>query len=314
MIIDLHTQVWSNLDQLGPQVAERTRNKLLERWGQFDGSPASHEEAMTCVDGALVFGFRSQRLGAHVPNEFIADFVARHPRGRLGVAAVDPMCDDAREQFDAAMGMGFVAVTMSPASQGFHPSHSQAMCIYERCVAAGVPLFVTLGDPLASSAMLEFGRPAFWDEVARMFPQLPIVINQLGHPWIDETLLLLGKHENVYADISGVASRPWQLYNALLNALGFGVMDKLLFGSGFPRETPAKAIETLYTINTFSHGTHLPAIPRAQIRSIIERDSLARLGIEASVYQRKNAADTAAEKDTTRSDAAVSPVRLNGGA
>jgi uncharacterized protein len=313
MIIDLHTQVWSNLDQLGPQVAERTRNKLIERWGQYDGSPASHEEAMACVDGALVFGFRSQRLGAHVPNEFVAELVARHPRRRLGVAAVDPMCDDAPDQFDAAMSMGFIGVTVSPASQGFHPAHSQAMCIYERCLASGVPLFVTLGDPLASSAMLEFGRPAFWDEVARAFPDLPIVINQLGHPWIDETLLLLGKHENVFADISGVASRPWQLYNALLNALGFGVMDKLLFGSGFPHETPAKTIETMYTINTFSHGTHLPAIPRNQIRSIIERDSLNRLGIEASVYRRSDQVETDTDAGAGTNGAAVASVRLNGG-
>lgn len=312
MIIDLHTQVWSNLDQLGPQVAERTRNKLIERWGQYDGSPASHEEEMACVDGALVFAFRSQRLGAHVPNEFVADFVGRHPRQRLGVAAVDPMCDDAAEQFDSAMSMGFIGITMSPASQGFHPAHSQAMCIYERCVEAGVPLFVTLGDPLAKDAMLEFGRPALWDEVARTFPKLPIVINQLGHPWIDETLLLLGKHENVFADTSGVASRPWQLYNALLHALNFGVMEKLLFGSGFPRETPAKTIETMYTINTYSHGTHLPSIPRAQIRSIIERDSLALLGIETPMYQRSS---DAAEADTAAgaNGAAVTGMRLNRG-
>ncbi len=311
MIIDLHTQVWSNLDQLGREVAQRTREKLTERWGQFDGSPASHEEAMSCVDGALVFGFRSDRLGAQVPNEFIAEFVARDPKCRAGIAGIDPMGEDATDQFEAAIGMGFVGVTVSPASQGFHPVHSEAMCIYERCVAAGVPLFVTLGDPLASSAMLEFGRPAMWDEVARTFPQLPIVINQLGHPWIDETLLLLGKHENVFADISGVSARPWQLYNALLNALGFQVMDKLLFGSGFPRETPAKTIETLYTINSFSHGTHLPSIPRSLIRGIIERDSLARLGIEASVQRAAAPADaTSSKPQSSTSD--VSAVRLNG--
>lgn len=310
MIIDLHTQVWSNLDQLGREVAQRTREKLTERWGQFDGSTASHEDAMSCVDGSLVFGFRSDRLDARVPNEFIADFVARDPKRRAGVAGIDPMSDDVLDQLEAAMGMGFVGVTVSPASQGFHPSHSDAMCVYERCVAAGLPLFVTLGDPMASSAMLEFGRPAMWDEVARAFPQLPIVINQLGHPWVDESLLLLGKHENVFADISGVAARPWQLYNALLNALSFQVMDKLLFGSGFPRETPAKTIETLYTINGFSHGTHLPSIPRSMIRSIIERDSMARLGIEASV-QRMESAATAATSNGNAADTS-SPVRLNG--
>ena len=107
-----------------------------------------------------------------------------------------------------------------------------------------------------------------------------------------ETLFLLGKHEHVFADLSGVASRPWQLYNALLNAMSFGVMDRLLFGSGFPRETPAKAIESLYLVNQFSHGTQFPSIPRTQIRQIIERDSTECLGIETVVTPRVSASES----------------------
>ena len=96
-------------------------------------------------------------------------------------------------------------------------------------------------------------------------------------------MVLLGKHANVWADISLVASRPWQLYNALLNASSFQVMDKLFFGSGFPGETPAKTIEALYSVNAFSHGTQLPAVPRSLIRGIVERDTLTCLGIDAII-------------------------------
>lgn len=286
MIIDLHTQVWSNLDQLGREPAERIRARQTERIGTLDGSPAAHERAMTCVDGSLVFAFRSSRLGAHVPNELIAEFVARDPKRRAGVAAIEPLAPDAAEQVNAAIRLGFVGVTVSPAAQGFHPAHSDAMEVYEKCAASGLPVFITLGDPLAHQSMLEFGRPVMWDEVARTVPELRIVINQLGHPWVDETLTLLAKHEHVYADISGVASRPWQLYNALLNASAMRVMDKLLFASGFPRETPAKTIESLYTINAFSHGTQLPSVPRSLIRGIIERDAFTCLGIEAHLVPR----------------------------
>ena len=121
----------------------------------------------------------------------------------------------------------------------------------------------------------------------RAFPDLKILIAQVGHPWVEETLVLLGKHGNIFADISGVASRPWQLYTTLLNATSFRVMDRLLFGSGFPRETPAKAIESLYSVNAYNQGTQLPSIPRAQIRGIVERDSLACLGIEAEIAHRR---------------------------
>ncbi|MHC4948669.1 MAG: amidohydrolase family protein, partial [Planctomycetota bacterium] len=165
--------------------------------------------------------------------------------------------------------------------------HSSAFRIYERCDALSMPVFVTVGDVQSADAILEFARPGHWDEVARSFPGLRIVINQLGHPWVDETLTLLGKHDHVYATISGIASRPWQLYNALLSASSLGVMDKLLYGSGFPRDVPAKTIEALYSVNTYSHGTQLPAIPRSHIRAIVERDSLAVLGIESEVTARR---------------------------
>jgi predicted TIM-barrel fold metal-dependent hydrolase len=157
------------------------------------------------------------------------------------------------------------------------------MRLYEACAEEGMPVFVLRGAPFSSSAMLEFGRPSAWDEVARSFPTLPIVIGELGYPWIDEALVLVGKHENVWAELSGIASRPWQLYNALQTALGLGVMEKILFASGFPYELPARAIENLYSLNAMSHGTQLPSIPRSQLQALVERDSLRALRIEAEV-------------------------------
>ena len=283
MIIDLHTHVWASLDQLGEAVAARRRRLAAANGMLLDAGPAAHERNMGCVDGAVVLGFRSDRLGANIPNEFIAEFAAKDPRRRVGIAGIDPMGDDGLEQVEAAVSMGLAGVTVSPACQGFHPAHTRAMRLYERCEELALPLFVTLEEPLTASAVMEYARPSAWDEVARTFPRLSILISQLGHPWIDEGLLLVGKHERVYADISGVASRPWQLYNALLGATSFGVMDKLLFGSGFPNDTPARAIESLYSVNAYSHGTQLPSIARPSIRAIVEKDSLACLGIDAEI-------------------------------
>lgn len=291
MIIDVHTQIWSNIDQLGEELADAMRMRRTERWGQLDASPASLERAMSCVDGTLVFGFRCDRLNAHVPNELIAEFVARDPRRRIGIAGIDPMSYDAIAQLDHAVEMGLAGAAISPAAQGFHPSHSSAMRIYERCVEMRLPVFFTTPFPPTPSAMMTFAQPTLFDEIALSFPDLPIVLNQLGHPWVEETLFLLAKHRNVYADISGVASRQWQLYNALQHAMSFGVMDKLLFASGFPHETPTRVIESLYTINSLAQGTQLPTIPRSQVRRIVERDALTCLGLTNEITPRQRSAE-----------------------
>ena len=310
MIIDLHTQIWASLDQLGHDAALRIRSRQADRWARLDASTDSHERAMECVNGAVVIGFRSAALGAAIPDEFIAEFVKRDPARRVGVAGIDPLDRDALDRIATATKLGLIGIAISPACHGFHPAHSSAMRVYERCDELKLPVFVTMQEPLTPRAVLELARPAAWDEVARAFPTLAIIISGAGYPWIDETLTLIAKHDRVFTDIAGIAARPWQLYNMLLAASSLDVMDKLLFASGFPFETPARTIETLYTINAFSQGTNLPAVPRSLIRDIIERDSLELLGIDSAIRPTASIPDNSGEDDDDEDDMVASAAEL----
>jgi uncharacterized protein len=79
--------------------------------------------------------------------------------------------------------------------------------------------------------------------------------------------------------VSGLLSRPWQAYNALISAYQYGVIDKLLFGSDFPYTNATECIETLYSMNQLAQGTNLPVVPREALRGIVERDTLNLLGL-----------------------------------
>jgi len=96
---------------------------------------------------------------------------------------------------------------------------------------------------------------------------------------VEETICLLGKHANVYADVSGLLMRPWQAYNALVSAHQHHVIDKLLFGSDFPHTSVAECIESLYSVNKLAQGTSLPVVPREDLRGIVEREALPLLGL-----------------------------------
>ena len=170
-------------------------------------------------------------------------------------------------------------LAVAPAAQDIHPSHSQAMQVYAEAADVGMPVVFHSGIHIATPSNLEYARPVLLDEVARELPDLRMVIAHMGYPWTKETVLLLAKHRNVYAEISWLMHQPWEAYQALLGAYQFGVMDKLLFGSGFPSATASQCIEELYSINHMVHGTNLPAIPREQLRGIVERDALTLLGI-----------------------------------
>jgi predicted TIM-barrel fold metal-dependent hydrolase len=126
---------------------------------------------------------------------------------------------------------------------------------------------------------MDYAQPYLVDEIAIKFPSLKIIIGGMGLPFVSQTLCLLAKHENVYADMTISPRKVWEVYNLVVSAYEAGVMDKLLFGSGYPTCLPGNCMETLLGFNKLLADTNLPAVPRERLRSIVERDTLTLLGI-----------------------------------
>jgi len=292
MIVDLHTRIWDSIDEMGPAVAEACRRRRSEAWTDLTASAEAHQQAMTPVSYAAVLGFESALLGASIEASRIAERVAQCPEKYLGFVGIDPTQGKAVPRLEAALDMGLVGMNISPSAAGFHPADTRAMALFEACQDRRVPVLIECGAMMGQQVQLEFAQPYLLDEVARAFPNLKIVLSSFGQPWVEQGVALMAKHANVYADVSGLVVRSWQLYNALVSAYQADVMSQVLFGSGFPFCDPETAIVTLYSVNTTSQGTPLPSVPREQLRSVVERDRLEVLGIERPAGAAEPAADT----------------------
>lgn len=291
MIVDCHTHIWQSPDQLGqlelgnsPRWQRNRPTRVAAMPAQWRSVPAAdpdhHWAQSGTVDKSIVLGFKSRYLHAEIPNRFVADYVRRFPQKLIGFAGVDPTEDTALDElYTAKEDLRLQGLTVSPANQDFHPADSRAMELYAKAEALGMPVLFHPSGQLSDRSKLEFGRPYLLDEVARSFPKMRIIVAQLGQPWIDETICLLGKHGNVFADVSGLLGRTWQAYNALVSVFQNGVIDKLLFGSDFPYTSAIECIEALYSINQLAQGTNLPVVPREALRGIVERDALSLLGL-----------------------------------
>jgi len=300
VIVDCHTHVWESPEQLGtarPHAECRIHRGPASSVGDDalpDASTEQHLRASEPVDRSFVFGFKSRYLGAEIPATFISSYARQHPDKLIGAAGIDPTnLSEALDDLRMAHEDPYIkAITASPAAQDFHPADSRAMQIFTEAARLEMPVFLHQGVHFSVASKMEFARPILLDEVARELPGLKIVIAHLGHPWIEECLVLLGKHPNIFADISSLLHRPWYAYNALLSAYQYGVMDKFLFGSDFPYTSATTAIESLYRINQLVTGTNLPTVPRPFLAAIVERDALSLLGIEshASTVSNGNAA------------------------
>lgn len=284
MIIDVRTRVWTGRDPLATAspAAAPTRHGAGQPF-QHDPSDAGHARAMELVSASFITGWRADRLGAHLAAEHVAAAVNAAPPGdRIGFAGIDAASPGALDDIDAAIDLGMAGLTLSPADQGVRPTDDRALAVLEKAAARRLPVMVANPCILSSASVLEFARPGLLDEAARTIPNLTLVLGDLGAAHMDEALLMLGKHERVYAELSGVITRGWSLYTALLAAFERGVAHKLLFASGYPAETPERAIERIYTVNAMRGGASaLPGIPRETLKAIVERDALEALGLEA---------------------------------
>jgi predicted TIM-barrel fold metal-dependent hydrolase len=280
VIIDTHTRIWHTTDQLGPQVSAVYQQRYADPTQRLDASEQAHLEATEQIDVSFVLGLTNRRLGAEIPNTLISSFVQSRPDRLIGFGGIDPMADDWPDQLQHIKSLGLAGIVISPSEQGFHPGHTQAMLLYEQCQQMQLPIIVDQGNPFVVDSILSYADPALFDEPARNFPNLRLLIAHAGRPYVESTLALVGKHRHVYTDFAGLTQHSWALYDALIRAHDMGVTDRILFGSNFPHTAPHTAIQAIYSTIRFTQGTAWPNIPRQKLQSMIERDALHCLGLK----------------------------------
>lgn len=240
---------------------------------------AAAETADTCIVLATLDG-----PSEHI-NKQLAQYVNKHKEKMIGFGVVEPSKDkidtNTLKLFPEKLGLKGVVVYCSAC--GVHPAHSQAMRFYESAQELGLPVFFhNTADSPGDCVVLEYTQPYLLDEVAREFPALKMIIGNMGMPFVEQTLTMVSRHKNAYADLTIRPKNVWQTYNMVVAAHEHGVMDKLLFGSGFPSGNAGQCIEALLGFNMLLADTNLPTVPRGNIRNIIERDTLKILDIKDS--------------------------------
>jgi predicted TIM-barrel fold metal-dependent hydrolase len=258
---------------------------LVYTWAEF-------EEAMAPVKRAVVFNIAQHptaneqvnepyMVRAPAVNDETAAFVASNPGKYIGFLSVHPddpaMMDEAER---SRVDLGLRGLKLGLNYQNVDPLSENALRLFAYAEHHNLPVMLHQGTSPVRFADIDFAHPRHTDRLAMRFPNLKIIMAHVGHPFTTDALMVARKHPNVYADVSAVVLRPWGLYQAMVTALEWGVMDKLLFGSDYPASTPAETREKLRSANAAWPGGGAPKIPDAAILAIEERDSLALLGLD----------------------------------
>jgi uncharacterized protein len=137
-----------------------------------------------------------------------------------------------------------VGVKLYPGYEPFCPADERCSDIYDLCEEFDVPIIFHSGDTFRTGAGVKYSHPIHIDELAVKRPNLKIVIAHLGNPWLIDTMEMLYRHPNVYADISELV---WSKFDAFFQKyyndqivliLKWSGQNKLLFGTDWPCNDP----------------------------------------------------------------------------
>ena len=276
---NIHTHAWDqslHIAEATAREADLSRGHPLDLTVRFDDFMRDMEP----FERVVVFGLKARRTGYWVPDDFIAEFVARAPEKLVGFASCDPTQPGHLDELKRAMEeLGLRGVKMGPAYAGFDPRDDVCAPVYGYCQSAGLPILFHTGTTFNREAMLAYSRPWLFDEVAMRYPELRMVLAHLGHPFCGECLAVIRKHPHLYADIAALYYRPWQFYNAMMLAQEYNVTHKLLFGTDHPFAGGRESIEGVRAVNGVTGGAPLPAVSADLIDAILERDAFNLLGL-----------------------------------
>ena len=238
MIVDVHTHIWKYPDHIDECFIDDLK---IARPGVPINIAVEFDDFMSAMepcDKVMCFGLRALHTGLHMPNDYVAEFVARAPAKLVGFMSIDPNEPGYVEDFEHSLhDLKLSGVKLGPIYAAFDPNDARMDHIYAQAVKHNLPVLYHVGTSFVRQGPLKWTRPYLIDEVARRYPDLKIILAHLGHPWEGECIAVVRKHPNVYADLSAIYYRPWQFYNSMMLAQEYGIQHKILFGTDYPFTT-----------------------------------------------------------------------------
>jgi hypothetical protein len=173
-------------------------------------------------------------------NNRVAELVARRPDRVLGgIATTDPRGPHALEELQRAhRDLGLRGWVFQPGFIQIMPTDRRCYPIYSYCEREGHPVTIHTGINFSRTGPIEYGRPTYIDQVACDFPELTLVCNHGGWPWVMETIAVLWKHERVYADFGAIAPKymahPSGGWGPIAHWMNTQLRRKVLLGTDWP--------------------------------------------------------------------------------
>ena len=155
---------------------------------------------------------------------------------------------------DCVKNHGAKGLKLHPVSNRFYPHDRGLWSTYQKATELGLPILFHSGEAeVAGYTQVDFARPANFEQVLQNFPGLTIILAHLGKGFLEESVALAQKYDNVFFDTSAILSGS-EIKGGfasggeavkLIRTIG---VNRVLFGSDWPWFDPLLAIQQIESL------------------------------------------------------------------
>lgn len=212
---------------------------LKARWDRKTSLPQLIDEmdAAGIRCGVLCSGY-----GDYDDLPWVRDAVNAHPDRFVGSHIVDPRLgmESVRLVESLVRTDGFRLIRMLGLFTQIPYNHAEYYPIYAKCSELGIPVGLNVGIP-GPKVPGRYQDPMAIDDVCAFFPELTIVMQHGGEPWVDLCVKLMLKWENLYYMSS--AFSPRHIPSAIIGYLNTRGSSKVMFASDYPLLTHERCVK-----------------------------------------------------------------------
>jgi len=179
--------------------------------------------------------------------------VAKENRGLIALISIDLLqkAEEMEAEIEKMVQQGAKGLKLHPVANRFYPQDKRLWPAYGQAEKMNLPILFHAGTAdIAGYKEFDYSRPANFQEVAKEFPKLKIILAHLGKGFFAESLEVAKKFANIYLDTSAIITgleSDKKFFNdeeivEFIRAMG---VSRVLFGSDWPWFDPLPALEKI---------------------------------------------------------------------
>ena len=218
-------------------------------WGDEPSKPLLDKSMESMIEemdnGGVRYGVAASRPWAGVTNESVCALAEEYPDRFIALAAINgenPFVKGIDDAIDVVnkfilngpcKGLCIEPGFVPDVKWSWRPDDKRVYPLYEYCQENGVMINYTWGN-IGAKNFIELYKPEYIDQVAADFPDLVMVLNHAGWPYIVEHLGIAIARKNVYLGVDDVLAPSMPGYELFVAATNRALKEKMIWGTCFP--------------------------------------------------------------------------------